>query len=90
MKTLITTAVIVLGKEQCSCPGLDVLGRRYARHHCFCKWRKSPMDNITIAIPAKNEAISLDKLLPQLTNELPNVSILVVNDFSIYSFNIFV
>ncbi|MCO7223973.1 glycosyltransferase family 2 protein [Pleionea sp. CnH1-48] len=40
------------------------------------------MDNITIAIPAKNEAISLDKLLPQLTNELPNVSILVVNDGS--------
>lgn len=38
--------------------------------------------NISIILPAKNEADSLRELLPRLRNLYPNLEIIVVNDGS--------
>jgi len=38
--------------------------------------------NLSIIIPAKNEASSLSKLLPELNNQFPEAQIIVVNDGS--------
>ena len=38
--------------------------------------------NISVVIPAKNEARNLEKLLPQIKTELPDAEVLVINDGS--------
>jgi glycosyltransferase involved in cell wall biosynthesis len=39
-------------------------------------------DRVSIILPAKNEAVNLQKLLPELRQTLPNAEIIVVNDGS--------
>jgi glycosyltransferase involved in cell wall biosynthesis len=43
---------------------------------------KTKPDTVSIVIPAKNEAISLDSLLPDLRKRYPDAEIIVVNDGS--------
>src|SRR5262245_24460408 len=38
--------------------------------------------NISVVIPAKNEAVSLETLLPRVRRQLPQAQIIVVNDGS--------